>query len=205
MSTFALVHGYATGLRVPRLRPPLGANAGFSAFDAELARGNASIFRWDIPETVEVRDVVKVEPLISLYERERRLVSDEATHARLAFYLNAEQPEAIVAHSMGCALVWEHLRRHSLPASVRRVVFVQADLVTSPGDLPPLSADLLNLYCPWDPVLMASVLYHRKGRAGLTGLRVRGVQNRLFPLWKPWNLHTSCIRDRRLVACASGY
>lgn len=205
MSTFALIHGYATGLRVPRLRQPFGANAGFSAFNKELAAGNASIFRWDIPETIALKEAVRVRPFISLYERERVLVSTDATHARLAFYLNAEQPEVIVAHSMGCALIWEHLRRHPLPASVRRVVFSQADLSSAPGPLPVMTAQLCNLYCPWDPALLASVLYHRTGRAGLTGLRAEGVQNRFFPLWKPWNLHTSGIRDGHIVAIASGY
>ncbi len=205
MSTFALVHGYAVGLHVPRLRPPLSADAGFSAFRGELAAREASIFRWEIPLVVPMDERISVRPYVSLYERERALVSEEATHARLAFYLKAEQPEIIVAHSMGAALIWEHLRRQPLPASVRRVVFVQADLVTRPGEVPAMTAELLNLYCPWDPVLFASVLYHGKGRAGLTGLRVPGVRNRLFPLWKPWNLHTSCIRDRALVKIASGY
>ncbi len=203
MSTFALVHGYATGLRVPRLRQPLGANAGFSAFNTELAAGDASIFRWDISETVDLPDAVRVKPFVTLYERERLRVSDEATHKRLAFYLAAEQPEVVVAHSLGCALVWEHLRRHPLPASVKRIVFSQADVPPVP-DLPVLpSAEILNLYCPWDPALLVSVAYHRTGRAGLTGLRVSGVKNAFFPLWKPWNLHTSGIRDRRLVGMTS--
>lgn len=205
MPTFALIHGYAVGLHIPRLRPPLSANAGFSAFDAELAAGEASIFRWEIPLVVPIEDRVSMRPYVSLYEQERALVSDDATHTRLAFYLNAEQPEVIVAHSMGCALMWEHLHRQSLPTSVQRLVFVQADLVTHPGEKPAMTAKLVNLYCPWDPVLFASVLYHGKGRAGLTGLRVPGVKNQLFPLWKPWNLHTSCIRDTHLADVASGY
>lgn len=203
MAKYALIHGYAVGLHVPRLRPPLGANAGFSGFDAEIAAGNATVFRWDIPHVVPMEQRIDVRPYLSLYERERALVSDDATHARLTSSLHAEQPEIIVAHSMGCALLWEHLHRHPLPASVRRVVFVQADLVTAPGPLPAMSAELLNLYCPWDPALLVSVLYHRRGRAGLTGLHVLGVRNELFPLWKPWNLHTSSIRDPRLVDVAS--
>lgn len=198
-----LIHGYATGLNIPPIRPALGDDAGFSAFRMQIASGEVVVFRWDIKRIVAGPEAAQIRPYLRLYDEERVLLSKPETHERLAEAISMQAPEVIVCHSMGCALLWEHMRQYSLPASVTRIIFTQADLPLNPG---PLSNEmiesfrsgtrlLMNCFCPWDPTLFIGAAYHHAWRAGLFGLRVPYVQNVLFPLWRPWNLHTSSIRD----------
>jgi len=207
MAQTVLIHGYAIDLTVPSVRDPRGQDAGFQAFAEEIVDGSAAAFRWSLAREVPLPQAADARHYRSLYEDERARTQDPEIHRALAEFLRAEQPERIVCHSMGCVLLWEYLRRSgALPPSVRHVVFVQADLPRSPEALPEETvraftggtARLHNLSCCWDPTLLLSSVLHREVRAGIAGLRVPYAHNEVFPLWRPWNLHTSSIRDPQL-------
>lgn len=202
-----LIHGYATGLEVLPIRERLGEDAGFLAFREQIARGETRVFRWSVSRRVPLHEAASAQPYHSLYEEERARTKDPSIHAELDQYLQTHQPKTIVCHSLGCVLFWDYLEKGRLPISLKNVVFVQADLPARPKPLPtdivPLFSSgaigLHNLSCPWDPTLLLSSAVHHQLRAGLIGLRVPHAQNRRFPLWRPWNLHTSSIRDPKLI------
>ena len=195
MTPTILIHGFATGLDLPPFRPARGANAGFLGFGKQIENGGAKPFRWDERESLSFWKSFSPFAYLDVYRRETKLIRDEKTHAELDAFLALEQPRIIVCHSMGCALLLAFLERHALPASVRHVVFVQADIPRTAA-LPSVpSVSWHNLFCPWDPTLLVSSFYHRTPRAGQTGLRDAHAQNHLTPLLRGPNLHTASIRN----------
>lgn len=195
MADIALIHGFATGLDVSVFRARKGADAGFGGFRRAVEEGRARAFRWDVAEHISFWKALSPFTYLNVYRREQAQIYSETMHEALATFLQRERPHVIVCHSMGCALLLSFLARHTLPTSVRHVVFVQADI---PRDtVIPSSAAVTwhNLYCPWDPTLLASSLLHRTTRSGLVGLRDTCVENRLTPLHRGINLHTASIND----------
>lgn len=196
MKSIALIHGYAVNLTSPVVRRGFGETAGFTAFAEDVRSGTAAVFRWGLSEDVSWLGLVDPVGQLLFYRAELATALSAETHARLREFLEREQPAVIVVHSMGATLLLAYAREHGLPAAVRHVVMVQADL--------PLDADLgvfpavYNLYCPWDPTLMASSLLSRRTRAGLAPVPGGNVTNLLLPAYRLPNLHTSAVRDPRL-------
>jgi pimeloyl-ACP methyl ester carboxylesterase len=196
MSAIALIHGYAVRLTSPVVRRGFGDTAGLRAFAEDLRSGSAAVFRWGLAREVPWWALLDPIAQYRFYRAELATALSVATQARLQEFLERERPTVIVAHSMGATLLHAYARAHSLPPSVRAVVMVQADL--------PWHADLsvfpavFNLYCPWDPTLLASSLLSWRRRAGTGPLPGRNVTNRLLPAYLLPNLHTSALRDRRL-------
>jgi alpha-beta hydrolase superfamily lysophospholipase len=206
MSRIVLIHGFATGIDY-LWRPAFGADAGFSGFAESIAKGETSVFRWDIKEHAGWRSL---NPWYSfgIYRRERELAAHSDTHRSLERFLEQEKPEIIVCHSMGCYLLLKYLERHHLPASVHTILFNQADVDARAFTVPASFEEairckrlrLINSFCLWDPTLMLSLLISGLPRAGLRPLAHPLVEDIPHPLTKPWNLHTSAIRDSRFAA-----
>lgn len=200
MHKVVLVPGYATELEVQHLRRPRGIDAGFSAFHRHMRQGNTVAFRWGIARTLSPIAALLGVPTLALYREEEVRAVAPATLSAFATFLTQEQPNVIVAHSLGARLVTAYCRNHTLPASVTRIVLCQADM--APEDLYTHDrVDVVNVYCPWDPSLAISAILHGGARAGLH--KLPNVHNVHIPLWRPLNLHTSSIRDPRLVTIAT--
>lgn len=202
MSKFVLIHGFAIGLTTPIFRPPFGPSAGFYAFDKTVESGEAVVFPWGIERQVNLFQILNPFFLANHYEDEKFLAQARETRERLRAFLEREQPEIIVCHSMGCFLLNKYLENFTLPKSVRAIVFSQSDDIISPPPLTPSTPSSLsthNLYCPWDPTLLISSIYNKKWRAGLRPARQKGVWDIFFPLVLPFNFHTSGLRDKKLV------
>jgi|GEM_PF-1243457 len=210
MPDVLLIHGYATDLHAGAFRSPKGADAGFVAFRPWLELGRAAVFRWSIPRDItDPRHLIDPRQYVQLYEDERRLaLQSNELHVALKETFAHGGIRTVVAHSMGCALMLEHIHRHGMPKGLERIVFFQADI----GEAEPLPdalreaidharAQLINAYCPWDTTLLASAIYHKgTPRVGLLGYKDPHVINRFFPLLKPFMFHTSPLRDPRALA-----
>lgn len=201
-----LIHGFANGIRFSVFRSRRGEDAGFSAFKEMIRAGDAAVFHWDIVEDATFWQSLTPKFALEIYRREFEKAQGEETLGALHAALTETQPQVVICHSMGCQLLLNELERFELPGSVRKVLFVQADLprtfhlsAHATAFLSREGAAWFSLYCPWDPTLLVSAMWNRRWRAGLLRTKTAGVQNLLFPLWLPWNLHTSSIRDPRLV------
>jgi len=196
MSEIALIHGYAVRLTSPVVRRGFGETAGFMAFAQDVSSGAAAVFRWGLSKEVPWPALLDPVAQHCFYRDELTAALSSDTQVRLREFLEREKPSVIVVHSMGATLLHAYARAHSLPASVRFVVMVQSDLPWS-ADLG-VFPDVYNLYCPWDPTLIASSLLSWRRRAGLGPVPGNGVKNYLLPAYRLPNLHTSALRDRRL-------
>ena len=203
-----LIPGYATELRRLLQPGPRSAHAGFGAAQPLLAAGRAVAFRWGI--TAHAAGLVgHLHPRTHwrLYGLERRQAARAATLRALHEQCQTQQPEIILCHSLGCQLWLHYAQAYALAPGLRKIVFVQADVPAGfvPGPAPVqtrlAAGELtwLNLWCGWDQALLVSAALHGHWPAGLTGARHPLVQNRFFPLYRRWNLHTSSINDATLL------
>lgn len=203
-----LVPGYGTEIKWGSPPGPPSPHAGFGAVQPLLAAGRARAFRWGISAQARV-PVARFDPRTHwrLYHLERRQATRTATLRALHELCGRLQPEVVLCHSLGCQLWLHYADSYPLEPSLRKIVFVQADVANhfTPGP-DPVQARLLagsltwlNLWCSWDHALLASAALHRRWPAGLTGARHPLVQNRFFPLYRRWNLHTSSINDAALL------
>ncbi|RAK68017.1 alpha/beta hydrolase [Hymenobacter edaphi] len=203
-----LIPGYGTELRRPLQHGPLSAHAGFGAARPLLATGRAAAFRWGVTaQAAALAGHLNPRTHWRLYALERRQTTRTATLRALHEQCRAQQPEVILCHSLGCQLWLHYAAAYALEPSVRRVVFVQADVAAGfvPGSVSVqarlVAGELswLNLWCSWDQALLASAALHGRWPAGLTGAGHPLVQNHFFPLYRRWNLHTSSINDAALL------
>ena len=199
MADIALIHGYATELSIPGIRKPLGPFGGFLGWSHLVATNRAVVFHWGIPHTIPIKHLPVPGHVYSLYEQELRAATSTETTDRLAKWLQTTQPKTIVCHSMGCQLLLETLQRNPCASSVKKIVFLQADISSqTPLPLVP-NVRWEILYCPWDPTLWLSSMVHRTIRAGLVGLTDTQAHNKLTPLWRLPNLHMSSMRSKHLA------
>lgn len=197
MSRIVLLHGFAVHLTAPVVRPPFGPSASMSAFDNLVSTGEAKVFPWGIERKVSPIELLRPSIIQKLYKEELDLIHTDELQTNLKLFLEQEQPETIVCHSMGCKLLQLHLENFTLPSSVKSIVIIQSDLPLDTSYN--TSIPIHHLYCPWDPTLLLSSLANKSIRAGLLTHKQSNVHNVLFPLFRLSNLHTSSIRDKKLL------
>jgi hypothetical protein len=198
MPSLALIPGFATDTHFSGFRGPWGPDGGFRAFRSLVENGDATVFRWGLRKHATFFDSFSPWFAWRLYREERQLTEQAETLRRLSAWLEHEQPHTIVCHSLGCRLFVRALKMHGAPASLRRIVFNQADLsidelVDATSAAPTLQ--FVNTYCPWDASLLCSSVLNGGWRVGLRATPIPSIQNRFFPLWRFPNLHMSAIRD----------
>ena len=198
MSKIVLLHGFAVGLSSPIVRPPFGPSASMTAFNHLISTNEASVFPWGVEYRVQPWQLLNPLLLRTLYKKEKSLVCSEILQTQLQKFLEKECPTVIVCHSMGCLLLKMYLERFKLPTSVKSIILIQSDLPAKVSLN--ASVSIHHLFCPWDPTLLLSSIVNRHLRAGLCASKRKDVNNILFPLTLPWNLHTSSIRDKKLIA-----
>lgn len=205
MSRLVLIPGFATNISYgSRLR--LGGFAGFRAFAPLIKEGTATVFRWGVQTSVSRWQSLNPLFFLSLYRQEREMITTRSLQASLARFLEQEQPETIVCHSLGTWFLLRTMSSFSLPSSVQRIIFNQSDTPVSflASATDRLTVPLLNVYCPWDPSLLVSWLLSGTRRVGLCRVSHPRIQNRLFPLWRPFNVHLSALRDQKFVDVVLG-
>ena len=193
----ALIHGYAGQTRMSIFRPPLDQTGGFSAFKTLVQKQQAFAFPWG--ESVQLSLLASLWPFSyqKIYQTEAQQIVQSELQQRLFQFLDEHEVTTVIAHSLGCRFIYETAKHIGLPGSVKRVIWVQSDVdVSVPID--DVFPELINVWCPWDPTLLCSVVIHQLHmRAGL--VPVLGAQNVFHPLWRVSNLHTSSQRDAFLL------
>lgn len=182
------------------LKAPKRLNALMSLETSKSDDSGSVVFHWGI--TRRVNPFRLFDPFLwrDHYEDEKFLAQAAETFERLQIFLEKEKPAVIVCHSMGCFLLNEFCKNFVLPTSVRTIVLIQSDLSTKePLNFLTKDLSIYNVYCPWDSTLLLSAIYNRSWRVGLGSVKIEGVKNIFFPLFRSVNLHMSSIRDSRLV------
>jgi hypothetical protein len=208
-----LIHGYGQSY-LKSLLGRFGLNItlksySFKAFRQLIEKGNAKVFVWHHEIESEIFQYFNpfyVYKNLYITEKEKSVSTD--IQKQLTFELQSQKPEIIVCHSLGCYLLLNYLDKYNLPASVKKIFLVQGDFstnysLTNPDLIKKLEnkeLEIINCYCPWDPILHISKLTSVSYRpAGVYGFKNELVTNKLFPLYKAINLHNSSIEDKNLV------
>lgn len=205
MSDIVLIHGYGVGLSASK--HPLEQHLGFAGFYELIQRKSVKIFAWHQEENHSPFYFFNPLNHYKVYKKEKSAAKSEALFSQLNEFLNKEQPQTLVCHSLGALLLLNYIQHHNLPASVKKVVLVQADV---PADLTQIvtssslnklmsTTTVLNIYCPWDPALITSKVLHHYTPAGLTNLNFPKIKNKMIPLFGHWNLHTATIMQKQFA------
>jgi len=202
MARIVLIHGYSIGLSATK--DPVPSDLRFSGFSDQLKAGEAVVFPWYQEENHSFLSLINPFFLYQVYTKEKIASESERVLLNLKDFFKAEQPKIIVCHSLGAALLIQFLNRYKLERSVQDIVFVQADLSNKtplPKDL--FQVKLFNIFCYWDPALMASWLINGVQPAGLTGWEQPEVENKFVPLFGHWNLHDASISQKQFAQFVS--
>jgi hypothetical protein len=192
-----LIPGFGTGLNSKILKERY-KNGGFFIFDDMIAAHKAVVFKWTDIFDLGWKESLHIPLWVQYYWADREKVSKNETLYNLAEFIHHHKPNTIVAHSLGTELFWECTKLYPLPKSVKKVVFVQSDLVHEVDQDHPLSVaarnkdiEFINVFCPADPNLLLSSFLHTKPRAGLLGLDLAGCRNILLPWLWSINIHSA--------------
>lgn len=207
MAKTILIHGYAAGLKASMFRKPFGEHSGFIALDAEVESGSVKSFRWSKQVSLSLLQSANPLKYFQLYRDEEVLAESSATQSTLREFIDRTNASTIICHSLGCRLMIGAMNMHGIPESITKIVFLQGDVPTSASITNATIRDRIssgslvieNYFCPWDQSLLTSAILHRANRIGLMGWNEIGVKNLFYPLLKPMNLHTSPLRDRKLL------
>lgn len=205
-----LIPGFGTGLNSKILKERYN-NGGFFVFDDLITAHKAVVFKWTDIFDLGWKESLNVPLWIQYYWLDRERVTKREVLDQLGDFLDKHKPETIVAHSLGTELLWDCLKYHPLPPSVKKVVFVQSDLVHEVDANHPLALaaqhkkiEFSNVFSPADPNLLLSSILHTKPRAGLFGLDLAGCNNILLPWLGDLNIHSAPLSHEWLRRVVSG-
>ncbi len=196
MSKYFLIHGYGQALIVGM--PSIPQNGGFYTFDQEIHSGNAYPFVWALTYPRGQFTALSLIHQWRLYRQEQQYIQTIELQNRLYNELLEQQPQVIIAHSMGAQLLCNTLSTYTLPTSVQCIIFVQADVHR--WDASQVSIPILNLYCWWDIALWSSSLLKLKTPYGLIPPQNQQIQSYFRGLYRGWNKHQDIWRDERYKA-----
>jgi hypothetical protein len=202
MSKIVLIHGNAVGIKFHNIRDRETKYGSFSIFKPLVDAGQAVLYGWHfVNEEFDLFQSLNPFEFRRQYFTEKKYCSSNQAWQKLDEFLNAEQPEKIVCHSMGCYLLLLTLNSQGLPTSVKSVYLAQGDFdrnfkITNSTVLDRLaSGDLkiYNYYCPWDQMLALSVGVNGKAPGGLAGAKEKYFINKLFTKTETTNFHHATI------------
>lgn len=201
------IHGFATHVRFSIFRQArTDGDTGFEACRDLIEAGFGKVFEWGLAEEANWLQSLNPFYIHHVYTFEQLIAHSPSVHQELNEMMREFEPEIVFCHSMGAELLFDFLREYRLSLSVRKIVFVQADisshvLVHDVGLREKIIQNgipIVNVFCPWDPSLLFSSWLHEDMRAGLVGLDFPDVVNILWPLWRLPNLHMSSLKSKWL-------
>jgi hypothetical protein len=199
MAKIALIHGYGVGLSPQK--KSLSLDLGFTAFYDGVINKDVSVFSWYQEEKHSILDFLNPHLHYQTYLKEKNAAQSNELLRQFKVFIEKEKPTTVVCHSLGAYLFLKYLEKFEEPTTIKKVVFVQADIANN-TQFPNNTQDItfLNIFCPWDPALLTSWLLHKYQPAGLTGWKQPRARNKMLPLFGHWNLHASTIAQKQFAA-----
>lgn len=205
MAKIVLIHGFAAGIQFSFFRNARGKDVGFGVFAKDIENKNATVFRWAISERASFFQTINPFYTANVYNHERARIQDTSWQKKLAMFLEKEKPEMILCHSLGSRFLLETANVFGLPDAVSHVIFIQGDV---PKSFNLTHKDLLrrvknntlyflNVYCPWDPSLFVSSIFHATIRFGQFPIKKDWLKNKFFALTHLPNPHMSALFSKK--------
>lgn len=193
-----LIHGYGVGLEARPFSFAKDEYHGFNAWKDEVDKGEAEVFSWKTDLEINGVQLFNLYNYLRLYRSEQVFAAEDMLHAQLSLFIKKNKPSTIICHSMGCYVMAKYLEKNTLPNTVVRVVFIQADLDANWQKPQESNAEFVVIQGRFDTSLLASVVLNKKLRLGQ---RFFSTQTKLKVVyWNHWywNNHHHLLCDKRL-------
>lgn len=143
------------------------------------------------------------------YAYERGYIQTDEAIERLENFLEGENFEVVITHSLGSYFLINYINKKGLPLGVTRIYTLASD---APRNLEISNQEVVqrfkaknliweNYHCFYDQALLGSVLANRKIPSGLLGTNSKFATNIYRPLGLKTfpNLHQEIVNDRDLI------
>ena len=204
MSKILLIHGSSIGVTYSFLRGDRSIDGGFYAFQKSILLKDISLFSWYLKKQ-HFTFLQSINPWTSakLYLQERDQIQSSVNIAKLESKLKADNPQIIVAHSLGCHYLLNYLNSKGLPSSVTRICLINSEAphnlnVSNQQIIERIQAGSLvidNYFFSWDLTLLSSTLLTGQFCGGILGSRSPHIRNhfKFIPSFSNW--HNSMIEN----------
>ena len=204
MSKILLIHGSSIGATYSFLRGDRTADGGFCVFRESILMGDISLLSWYLKKQ-HFTFLQSINPWTTakLYLQEREQIQGQVNIAKLESKLKADNPQIIVAHSLGCHYLLNYLNSKGLPSSVTRICLINN---AAPHTLDLSNQQIIeriqagslvidNYFFFWDLTLLSSTLLTRQFCGGILGSRSPYIHNhfKFIPSFGNW--HNTLIEN----------
>lgn len=203
-----LIHGNSAGIKFP-MRDRQIKYGSFTVFKELIDSGEAILFGWHyINEEFDLFKTLNPFEFRRQYFTEKEYCGSEAAWLKLDRFLELQQPEKIVCHSMGCYLLLNTINVYGLPKTVKSVYLAQGDFdrefkLTNADIVQRIKSGELKIYnyhCDWDQMLALSIAANGVIPGGLTGTNEKYFTNILFPSPRKLNVHQAILDSDRFLS-----
>lgn len=184
-----LVHGFGVNLHKKLNRKPIPEGEEFKAFKLLVQTGSAKVFRWGIHKKLNPLQVYSLKAYSKVYKNEKLLAQSENLQLDLfKMVQNNEEVETVICHSLGCSLFMNSINKFGLKNKIKKIVLISADLprnwqITNPdikARIQKNELEITNIFCITDYTLFVSSIYNKYIPAGLFGLNIENIKNKIW-------------------------
>jgi hypothetical protein len=208
MARIVFIHGTFCGCRFQGFQDDCSTDGGYVALRPLLLNKQAKLYYWAQIET-QLNFIQCFNPFAfaEIFRAERNYINTREAVYALHTFLEKEQPEIIVSHSLGCHYLLNCINEYSLPQSCKSIVTLLPEFhhgkhisdIQTIEKLKHNELDWHNYYCPWDPTLLSSIYVSGLTAGGTFRWSQPFIHNHFY-IQYPWgNLHTQILRNRRFI------
>jgi hypothetical protein len=195
-----LIHGYGEGISIKGLKRiqaqiDLG---GFSGFAEYIKTGEAQTFMWAESTNLHLPQFLNPFEHYNVLKKDKARASSDEVQNLLANKIIQEDPEIIIAHSLGGVLLFNTIVSQRLQLNKKVRIVLLSSYLAANYDFSefPYISNVENYYCYWDQALLAVGVREGFKPAGLVGFANKKIKNRFYPLKDNINLHTSMLVNK---------
>ncbi len=202
------IHGTFCGCEFTGFQDDCKSDGGFISLRPFILNKQAKLFYWArIEKKYNFLQSCNPFVLSGIFRSELDYIQTREAVYNLHVFLENEQPDIVVAHSLGCHYLLNMINEYSLPKSVTSIYTLLSEFpykkqLVDVNTLENLKNNELswdNYHCFYDPTLISSMFISGQIPAGLRKWRQPFVKNHLYFEIPSGNPHTHILRNRKFV------
>lgn len=209
MAKIVFIHGTYCGSKFRGFQGDCSKDGGFVALRPFIANNQAQVYYWSRVEK-NYTFLQSLSPYVwhNIFQIERDYIETREAVYNLNVFLEREQPEIILAHSLGCHYLLNTINEYGAPTSVKQIYTLLPEFsydkspilhVQTIERLKENSLTWDNYHCLWDTTLISSMYSTKVIPAGVRSWRQAFIKNQFYIQNIFSNPHTNILCDRKFI------